>query len=232
MKHRILFQLFPFFAMMMSFTSCGLMDMEFGEGERIMSSLSLPYDSVYAMVGDTFDLTPIITPAEHVSKNVVWTSRTDSVLRATDNMFIAVGEGESVITCMNVETLVSDTCHVTVFPRWQFNTKDYFENMVFIADVTLNGKPFEPKTQTIVARIKNTILGVGQQREAFGIKYVELRVWFPSFVEPELRDEFNDILVHFSLYDRSTLQLYDCKEYLNLDRDSHGSLSDLYEIRF
>lgn len=232
MKHRIPSLLFSFLAMMMSFTSCGLIDMEFDEGESIMSSLSLPYDSVYVMVGDTFDLTPIITPAEHVSENMLWTSRADSVLRATDNMFIAVGEGESVITCMNVETLISDTCHVTVLPRWQLNAQEYFENMVFIADVTLDGKPFDPETQTIVARINNTILGIGQRREAFGIKYIELRVWFPSFVEPDLRDEFNNILVHFSLYDRRTLQLYDSKEYISLDRESHGTLSELYEIRF
>lgn len=210
-------------------SSCG---MEFGtidDDKLIAGEIKMDRTMAYIFVGDTLVLHPTITPEDVNNNEIYWVTSDAEVLSFSDNKFVGESEGNVTVVGMSVRHLISDTCTVTVMKPWEMDPMVFPSDMVVYANVTFHGKPLE-EGMLVAAFCENELRGVGIQRMFHGISYTELRVRseFLSSSDPET--PWLSETISFRLYDPKNLMLYEFPQTIDFDIETHGTLSNLYQL--
>lgn len=93
-------------------TSCG--DNPNPQGEVKVESVSLNASSKELPVGQTFQLTPTITPGNATNKEVTWSTSSSSIATVADGLVTAVNEGVATITVKTKDQEKTATCNFTI----------------------------------------------------------------------------------------------------------------------
>lgn len=160
-------------------SSCGIIELDEGE-ETTAVSMRLERDTICVMVGDTFHVDPVFSPDTVCVKDLYWThSDTTGIVSIKDNLIIAEKEGITTVSVVSVLDRLSAECRVQVLPIWDehMTVSKYPYDMVIYADVTFDGKPFDPETMTVAAFSSGQCRGIGEMHESHGIKYMVLRIY-------------------------------------------------------
>lgn len=222
-----LITLFCFALSFLSFTSCGLMEMDDEFAMNVME-MHLDRDTLYAMKGETFALSPVFTPDGVALNDIYWTIDDEAVISIDNNVFTAVDEGWTTIHGMSVMNQVEDSCHVCVLSDWEHEVPTFPYETVFYADVKVGGMDFNPNDMVLGAFIDDDLCGVGKMYEAHGVKYMQIRVG------SEFLDDSGSTTqsICFMLYNR---RMHTCStfvtEELEFDGNTHGTLSNLFSLR-
>ena len=97
--------------------------------------------------------------------------------------------------------------------------------MVIYADIKVDGEQWNDSTKIIGAFVRGELAGLAIKREAFGIRYAEMRIW-------ALADHHVG-RVEIRCYDRRKFHLYIFREEIEFSATrTLGTLSNLYPINF
>lgn len=187
-------------------------------------AMTLSNHAVTIMEGDTCVVRPLFTPEAISNAAVFWTTINQEVARFINpDTLLAVAEGTTeAIAIPVIDYTKTDTCRVTVIPRWEFNANfNYPEDMVVYADISVHGQPVN-NDMLIGAFCGDELRGLGQTLERFGVRYTLIRVWGPYALSHET--------IVFRCYDRRNYTLEEFDEALEFDGESHGTLSSLYKL--
>lgn len=219
--YKALLALLPFLT-----ASCGLMEMD-EQADIVATQMSLQRDTLYTMVGDRIELTPVFTPDSVTVGDVLWTSSADSVLSVSNNVFTALSEGWALVRAVSVMRHLEDSCRVCVMRRWNSTAREYPYEMMVYATVTVHGQPFNPETMMLGAFVDDEMRGAGELMEWKGQQYVRFRVGSDiSYYDPDGLDE----TVTFRVYYRQELRYETFPQTIGFDGEAHGTLSSLFEI--
>lgn len=192
-------------------------------------SITVMQDTVYLMVGDTMALQVRFSPERRDTMPVFWypADGKDLCAKVVNDTLMALRVGEADMVAVVSNAALPDTCHVVVIDRWleQDFSHEQPSDMVIYANITVDGKPWNPEEQQVAAVVRGRIVGFAEQREAHGVRYALLRLW-------SIDDE--DVgAVMLYCYDRQHRWLYmaDSQPEFN-GLSALGTLSSLYPINF
>lgn len=208
--------LFASIVTMITIVSCGLVDFEFDENLQDHYSMRLNKDTVYIMVGDTFSLSPVYTPA--LSNGDVFWAVSDSVLTMEDNNIVASSVGSTYIKAFSSVQNLKDSCYIKVMPRWECSPYDFQDEMIVNAKVMVNGQLFDPKTMKVAAFVDDECRGVGVLKKYGDKEFVQFRIW------GHLYDGDNFESVRFRVYIKDKLLCDYFPLKMVFDGETHGSL--------
>ena len=210
----------------LSLVSCDLMEMD-EQVDIIPTEMSLGGDTLYIMVGDQFQLNPVFQPDSITVDDVLWTSSAEEVLSVSNNVFIGLSEGWSLVRAVSVSRQLEDSCYVNVMRRWDSTVREYPYEMMVYADVTVHGLPYNPETMILGAFVDDEMRGVGELMEWKGRQYVRFRVGsdLPSY-DPEGLEE----TVSFRVYFRREMRFEEFPQTVLYDGEAHGTLSNLFAL--
>ena len=235
-------------------TSCGLLDFDVDEfGAETATEMRIGQDTIYVMVGDTFSLNPVFTPdTVNITDLYILPVEQDVVAVRGSDKLEAVGEGGTKLYIVSVSARIQDSCMVYVGARWDIANKVWPYETIFYAHVTVDGQP-PTEDMEVSAFVGNECRGIGQLKSAHGISYWQFRVgstfvfgnsninWddIDDMDEDEDIDEDEDEegyiyreRITFRCYDRVKRILYICPIRTDFDGETHGTLSELFEINF
>ena len=205
--------------------SCGIIDIEINEDDVKLYDMHLNHDSVYVMIDDTFQLLPIFTPDTITMKEVFFWSNDDSVAGVWDGNIIAQSQGETYIKASSMLRGFTDSCYVYVMPKWMTTPYDTPYETVLYADVKINGE--RPSENILIGAFKGMeFRGLGVWREWKGVKYMEFRIqsdYDGGSIDSRER-------IRFLYYDREKFKVGQFKRRIDFDGQTHGTLSDLFEL--
>ena len=212
-----------FVAVSQLMTSC--LKLDIGDDTLTAYDMSLNYDSVYVMLDDTITLSPVFNPDSVTNKEMFWWSDADSIVYADGNDLIATGEGITYVRGMSVQHRLEDSCYVYVMPRWEVSPYDYPFEIVVYADVKIGGET--PSEDILIGAFKGAeFRGIGKWKEWKGKKYMEIRAY-------SLYDEVHDgksEKINFLYYDKKNLRVQRFTQSISFDSETHGTLSNLFEL--
>lgn len=218
------------FAMSLLLTfSCGLMEMD-EEVAVPAIDMRFDHDTIYVMRGEAFTINPVFKPADVSLNDIYWTTSNDTVVYVSDNTFFAVNEGWATVSGMSVSHQNVDSCHVRVLPVWDQMVHTFPYETVIYADVKVDGRDFDPQTMVLSAYVSGQVRGVGQMLEAYGRKYMRIRVGsnlMNASDNPMIMER-----IYFWVYDKVHHTFRRCSVPVTFDGETHGSLSNLYKISF
>lgn len=198
-------------------SSCSLVDFDFDEVKKDRYELHLNKDTVYIMEGDTFSLSPIYTP-ESIDGNVFWQSN-DSILTIKGNNIIASSVGDTHIKAYSSFQNLTDSCFVSVMPKWKTPIYDYPDETIVNARVMYDGKFINPAKMKVAAFINGECRGLGELKDYFGTIIIQFRVCGNI-------DDYNE-KIQFRLYIHDKLFCEYYPQNVNFDGDIHGSIASL-----
>ena len=210
------------------YVSCGLIDMELGEGTQYAYDMTLEYDSIYVRIGDSVLIKPVFVPDSVSNSEVLYLSEDENVATIVNDTVVAMASGEVLVTAMSVLGGIADTCKVYVMEPWVLNPMDFANDMVVYATATVDGKPFDPETMDIAAFAGPEFRGMGELKEINGIRFLQFRIYGELDLETMGPNPFE--LIHFACYDKANYTLRNMDQYLYFDGETHGSLSNLYQL--
>ena len=187
-------------------------------------SMTLSNHDVTVMEGDTCVVRPLFTPDSVSNGAVFWTTINQEVARFINpDTLVGVAQGSTeAIAIPVIDYTKTDTCRVTVIPRWEFTANfNYPEDMVVYADIRVHGQPVN-EDMLIGAFCGDELRGMGQTLERFGVRYTLIRVWGPYALSHET--------IVFRCYDRRNYTLEEFDEALEFDGETHGSLKNLFKL--
>lgn len=215
-------------AMGLVLTSCGDF-FEFNEEPDSWDgvTMSVPLDSAYIMQGDSLPLVADFTPHNPNGNPVYWMLKDTVSGTLVGDTLLGVSPGVVRLTAIGGNGRLSEECTIFVIDRWNGERLniDYPSDMVIYSDVSVDGKPWDPQTQTLGAFVRGQLAGLGVAHRAYGIDYVELRIWAGA----------NDNIgtVTFRLFDRANHALLTSEENVEFQGyKTYGTLSALYPITF
>ena len=212
---------------LLSFTSCGLIDFELGEdGSMENFTMRLNRDTVYVMEGDTFRLQPEFTTELLANDAVYWHASDSGIVAFEDGVFKIMTAGELYVSATTVHNNETDSCYVIALKRWAVTNRDYPSDMVVMAQVELPDRAFNPETVMVGAFLGDQCCGVGEMKEFFGIRYVQIRIW--SDIPQDAYAENN--VVQFRYYDRERFISDYFDQTLIYDGETHGDLTHLFRL--
>lgn len=204
--------------------SCGLIDMDFGEGTQMAYEMTLDHDMAYVILGDSFVLKPIFTPDTVSNHAVYYQSTYDSIAKIVNDTIVAVGEGETRISAISVQDVKTATCDVVVLPKWEVNPYDYPYEMVVYADVKVRGAA--PTDDMKIGAFYGTQLrGTGEWIEHKNIKLMQFRIYSSYSGNAESGER-----IRFYCYEKDSLMLKRFPENLYFDGETHGSLKEPFKL--
>ena len=210
--------------------SCGIIDMELDEEVQNVFDMKLKHDSISVFVGDRFVLEPVFTPDSVNNQEIYVQLNQDGFLEKDNDSILAIGVGETYVTAISVENALVDSCYVNIMEPWSLNPKDYSDDMVVYAKITVDGKPFNPNTMMVAAfsgpefRGKGEIISIGNQ-QLLRFRIYRYADWDGSMVgEQEL--------IKFKVYTRENYSLQTFSQYLIFDGETHGSLSEPFILEY
>ena len=198
-------------------SSCSLVDFDFDEVKKDRYELHLNKDTVYIMEGDTFSLSPIYTP-ESIDGNVFWQSN-DSILTIKGNNIIASSVGDTHIKAYSSFQNLTDSCFVSVMPKWETPIYDYPDETIVNARVMYDGKFINPAKMKVAAFINGECRGLGELKDYFGTIIIRFRVC------GNINDYNEKIQSRLYIHDKLFCEYY--PQNVNFDGDIHGSIASL-----
>ncbi len=230
--------------------SCGLLDFDVDEtGVLTPTEMYLEQDTFYVMRGETFSLHPVFTPdTVNITDLYMLPMHNDIVTVCGADKLEAIGEGSTKIYIISVSARIQDSCMVFVSAPWLKEERVWPYETVFYANVTLNGEPL-PEGMEVAAFVGNECRGKGVKKSAYGINYWQFRVgsdilyddnsdWDDGYCEDDEYDA-EDIgdgpyrpQINFRVYDQTHHKLYTTAIHAFFDGETHGTLSELFEINF
>ena len=230
-------------------TSCEFFDID-EIGVETAAKITLSQDTIYVMQGDTFSINPVFMPDTiNITDLFLLPERGDVVEVCGVDKMAAVGEGGTKVYITSVSARILDSCMVYVSPRWEVEQRVWPYETVFYANVTLDGKPLTEDME-VAAFIGSKCRAVGQLKMAHGISYLQLRVGSDWYLIDDSDINWDDgeegeydaegltgdnqrrPVIRFRCYDHAHRWLYTTSQYEIFDGETHGTLSDLYEIAF
>lgn len=206
--------------------SCGLIDMELGEGTQYAYDMTLEYDSIYVRIGDSVLIKPVFVPDSVSNSEVLYLSEDENVATIVNDTVVAMASGEVLVTAMSVLGGIADTCKVYVMEPWVLNPMDFANDMVVYATATVDDKPFDPETMDIAAFAGPEFRGMGELKEINGIRFLQFRIYGELDLETMGPNPFE--MIHFGCYNKTDYSFRYMDQYLYFDGETHGSLSNLY----
>ena len=198
------------------YVSCGLIDMELGEGTQYAYDMTLEYDSVYVRVGDSVLIKPVFVPDSVSNSEVLYLSEDESVASIVNDTVVAVTPGETMVTALYV------------MEPWVLNPMDFANDMVVYATATVDGKPFDPETMSFAAFAGPEFRGMGELKEINGIRFLQFRIYGELDLETMGPNPFE--MIHFGCYNKTDYSFRYMDQYMYFDGETHGSLSYLYQL--
>ena len=176
-SRQFIFYLLYFMFALLGFTSC---DLEFevdSELSKIAAEMSLNFDTVYVMRGDTVVLQPKFKPDTlNITDIYVRSSDYDVVnVNLQTGRIEAVGAGWATLYVESVSARLLDSCTVCVMTPWDVPEELYPYETVFYADVTLDGKPLT-EDMVVAAFVGEECRAIGQVLTFHGVTLTQLRV--------------------------------------------------------
>lgn len=208
--------------------SCGLIDMELGEGTQYAYDMTLEYDSIYVRIGDSVLIKPVFVPDSVSNSEVLYLSEDENVATIVNDTVVAVTPGETMVTALSVLGGIADTCKVYVMEPWEVNPLDFANDMVVYATATVDGKPFDPETMSFAAFAGPEFRGMGELKEINGIRFLQFRIYGELDLETMGPNPFE--LIHFGCYNKTDYSFRYMDQYMYFDGETHGSLSNLYQL--
>lgn len=206
----------------LTMASCGEF---FDPNEATMpASMTISRHDVMLMEGDTCAITALFSPDSISNSAAFWSTDDAAVARFTEGDILqAVAAGTTRVTAVSVaDSRLTDTCRVTVIPRWHFTANfDYPADMVVYADVRVHGQPVTDDL-LIGAFCGDELRGVGELKEHLGISYLCIRIWARYAMSGER--------VVFRCFDRGNHRLETFSTTLDFDGETHGTLHELLPL--
>lgn len=214
-------------------SSCGdFYTFEETEARPDSVGITVAQDTAYLMVGDTLPLRVIYTYGNTTDNPVFWMPLAEDTIKcgviSNDSLTaLRAGEMDAVAVCSSV-SMQTDTCHVIVLEPWVTDSiARAYQDMIYYAHVTVDGREYDPANMIVAAFNGDEIIGVGEMKEWSGIRYVQLRM----FLDIGAVDESTLVSVTVRCYDKSTFNVYQSYDDLYFDGETHGTLSNLLELR-
>jgi len=179
-------------ALVLPMASCGL-DFDVDDTlANVAAKMSLPYDTVYAMRGDTLSLRPLFTPDSVNTRDVLITTSAPDVVSVDPitGHIEAVGSGWAKIYAQSVSARLQDSCAVCVMEPW-VSTVSYPYETIFYATVTVGGKPLAAN-MTVAAFVGGECRGVAMPQTFHGVAFSLFRVGtekWPDNLNPNIPDD-------------------------------------------
>ncbi len=240
-------------------TSCGeLFDIESVTDEDHPAKMELSRHEMTMMAGDETKLTVNFTPAELNDDDlpVYWMSADLDVVAFKEGVMQAVGAGTTKVYASSVSVQLVDSCEVTVVGPWVVSGRQFSREMMVYANVTVNGKPMTDDMEVGAFCVDeqaeiDELRGVGVALTAANHPYIAIRVYsdnmeqasipkdFDPYAEPVEKDDEEDDdeeapnieVIRFRVYDHKTCTFYELDQRLPFDGDTHGTLSNLFELK-
>ena len=216
-------------ALALQVASCGLLDWDVdSDGSIIVSSMRIKYDTVYVMIGDTVPLQMSFQPdtvnlkdifIQSSNPNIVWV---DTVR----NRLEAVGTGWVMVKVESVSARLKDSCAVYVMPSWSVREEGYPYETVFYAHVTKDGYHLSDGS------LPDLPPDDDDSEDPDENEYVSDDDDDDDFEKGDGTGELVRELIEFCCYDRSNYHMYRCSVRVPFDGETHGTLSNLFEIKF
>jgi hypothetical protein len=133
-----------------------------------VTDITLNYEELTLIPGDTITLIAIIQPDDATYKSVIWESSDTAVVTVnSEGMVIAVTNGEATITATIQNGNIVDTCFVTVDYRtkwvgdWDFVNKTYefdfgyesWDTIYYSGKISLGNTPYELNINSIMVHV-------------------------------------------------------------------------------
>ena len=172
------FYILYFMSALVGFTSC---DLEFevdSELLKIAAEMSLNYDTVYVMQGDTIALQPKFKPDTLNIKDIYVRSSNYDVVNVNilNGRIEAVGTGWARLFVESVSARLMDSCDVCVMVPWETTAQmEYPYETIFYADITVQGKPLT-EDMIVGAFVGEECRGIAQPLTFHGVSLMQLRV--------------------------------------------------------
>ena len=225
-------------------TSCEFFDID-EEGMGIATEMTLDHDTIYVMQGDTFSIKPTFTPDDLEVADLFFLPVHDDVVAVRGDYLEAVGTGATQICYGSISASIIDTCMVYVMAPWTQRWRTWPYETVFYAHVTVGGQPLTEDME-LAAFVGDECRATGVQKSAYDISFWQLRVgtdklyneddWGDDGEDDEYDAENvgNNYLPHinFRCYDHRHHRLYTTSVNCTFDGETHGTLSNLFEIAF
>jgi len=228
--------------------SCDFFDLD-EVGAEAAVEMHLDYDTLYMMRGDTFSITPRFIPDTVNITDLYIMPVANNIVAIHGNQFEALNEGATQLYFMSVSARLKDSCMVYVSAPWEISDYNYPYETVFYANVTVKGQPMTEGMQ-VAAFVGKECRAIGVEKEYLGIQMVQFRVgseylsgntnlnWddFDDYEDDSETDDDTGYVyrerITFRLYDPVRHWIYTCRQREDFDNETHGTLSDLYDIKF
>jgi hypothetical protein len=221
--------------MMLTMTSCAELFETFISGELQLAALNdvqLSHHKIDLLVGDTILFKLALDPDTfNVQQPTCRWTLSDPDAEAVSMIgkrLIARNPGEVEVFLeavppglsiddVPVDSVMRDSCEVTVARRVKTNYLDFPNEMIIIARLERDGVPVTDSATVskLQAVIDDEVRGHGIVRKAFGVHYVELIIYGDELGEQGL----------IEYLDHDNLQRYTFTEF-EFDGNTHGTLSD------
>lgn len=221
--------------MMLTMTSCAELFETFISGELQLAALNdvqLSHHKIDLLVGDTIVFKLAIDPDTfNVQQPTCRWTLSDPETEAVSMIgkrLIARNPGEVEVFLeavppglsiddVPVDSVMRDSCEVTVARRVKTNYLDFPHEMIIIARLERDGMPVTDSATVskLQAVIDDEVRGHGIVRKAFGVHYVELVIYGDELGKQGI----------IEYLDHDNLQRYTFTEF-EFDGNTHGTLSD------
>lgn len=209
------------------FCSCGEF-FNFEMEEPTVEGLRLSHHEIDLIVGDsiTFDLelSPDTLPVSYY-----WQLKGDEdAIELAGRKVNALKEGQALVVVQaqrvsnEAVDVVSDSCYVNVFEWREVDYNEFLYETVVYCSLVVDGitKTADMGTTRLAAVVDGELRGLAVMREMHGVPYIELRI----------RASWPGEVANIECYNPDTHQLFVIEE-LQLDGETHGTLSDLKRYR-
>ncbi|MBE6284877.1 MAG: hypothetical protein E7093_00310 [Bacteroidales bacterium] len=209
------------------FCSCGEF-FNFETEEPTVDGLRLSHHEVDLIVGDSITFSVEISP-DTLPVSYYWLVKGDEdAIELAGRKVNALKEGQALVLVQaqrvsnEAVDVVTDSCYVNVFEWREVDYNEYLYETVVYCSLVVDGvtKTDNMGTTRLAAAVDGELRGLAVMREMYGIPYLELRI----------RASWPGEVANIECYNPDTHQRFVIEE-LQLDGETHGTLSDLKRYR-
>ena len=209
------------------FCSCGEF-FNFETEEPTVDGLRLSHHEVDLIVGDSITFSVEISP-DTLPVSYYWLVKGDEdAIELAGRKVNALKEGQALVLVQaqrvsnEAVDVVTDSCYVNVFEWREVDYNEYLYETVVYCSLVVDGitKTADMGTTRLAAAVDGELRGLAVMREMYGIPYLELRI----------RASWPGEVANIECYNPDTYQRFVIEE-LQLDGETHGTLSDLKRYR-
>ena len=209
------------------FCSCGEF-FNFETEEPTVDGLRLSHHEVDLIVGDSITFSVEISP-DTLPVSYYWLVKGDEdAIELAGRKVNALKEGQALVLVQaqrvsnEAVDVVTDSCYVNVFEWREVDYNEYLYETVVYCSLVVDGvtKTDNMGTTRLAAAVDGELRGLAVMRKMHGVPYLELRI----------RASWPGEVANIECYNPDTHQRFVIEE-LQLDGETHGTLSDLKRYR-